>query len=111
MLQNLTAVGINIPYGFVITLVAYRKFYKIITLRILLKTLLMKLIMIIQNLLKRGGLQTRQLIKNSRFPKDLSALIIEAYQELSKSYDQDLTDVPVRSSATAEDLPDASFAG
>ena len=47
MLQNLTAVGINIPYGFVITVVAYRKFYKIITLRIILKTLLIKLIRII----------------------------------------------------------------
>ena len=56
-------------------------------------------------------MQTRQLIKNSRFPKDLSALIIEAYQELSKSYDQDLTDVAVRSSVKSEDLPDASFAG
>ena len=47
MLQNLTAVGINIPNGFVITVVAYRKFYKIITLKIILKTLLMKSIMII----------------------------------------------------------------
>ena len=44
-------------------------------------------------------------------PGNLSDAIIEKYYELSKNYDQDITDVAVRSSATAEDLPDASFAG
>jgi pyruvate,water dikinase len=61
--------------------------------------------------LRRAGLQVRQLIRNSKFPSNLSAAIIEAYHRLSSQYDQTDTDVAVRSSATAEDLPDASFAG
>ena len=61
--------------------------------------------------LRRGGLQVRTLLKNSKFPQELSEMIIEKYYELSKRYDQEQTDVAVRSSATAEDLPDASFAG
>src|SRR6185295_15648648 len=51
------------------------------------------------------------LLKNSKFPKDLSEAIIAKYYELSNKYNQEQTDVAVRSSATAEDLPDASFAG
>src|SRR5690606_12731526 len=61
--------------------------------------------------LRRGGLQARQLLKNAKFPRNLSDAIIERYYELSQEYDQEITDVAVRSSATAEDLPDASFAG
>src|SRR5258708_16335239 len=61
--------------------------------------------------LRRAGLRVRQLIRNCKFPPALSAAISEAYQGLSAQYDQTDTDVAVRSSATAEDLPDASFAG
>src|SRR5258708_4244118 len=61
--------------------------------------------------LRRAGLRVRQLIRNCKFPPALSAAISEAYQGLSAQYDQSDTDVAVRSSATAEDLPDASFAG
>jgi pyruvate,water dikinase len=61
--------------------------------------------------LRRIGLQVRNLISNARFPAALSAEIIDAYSLLSSNYEQDMTDVAVRSSATAEDLPDASFAG
>ena len=46
----------------------------------------------------------------SKFPDDLRREIIEAYEKLCEEYGED-TDVAVRSSATAEDLPDASFAG
>src|SRR6185437_11063918 len=60
---------------------------------------------------RRAGLRIRQAISNARFPHELSGQIIGAYGELSAKYGQDITDVAVRSSATAEDLPDASFAG
>ena len=62
-----------------------------------------------QKLLKY--LMIRQLLRNSKFPPDISTQIIEQYYKLSGDYDQKETDIAVRSSATAEDLPDASFAG
>ncbi len=111
MLQNLTSLGINIPNGFVITVAAYKKFIAFNNLENTVKKIINKIDYNEIESLRRGGLQVRQLIKNSRFPKDLSQLIIDAYSGLSKNYDQDVTDVAVRSSATAEDLPDASFAG
>ncbi|MCB0764951.1 MAG: phosphoenolpyruvate synthase, partial [Flavobacteriales bacterium] len=53
----------------------------------------------------------RTLIKNGKFPEDIWKGILQRYDEMSKQYGQEATDVAVRSSATAEDLPDASFAG
>ncbi|WP_245843538.1 phosphoenolpyruvate synthase [Niastella vici] len=61
--------------------------------------------------LRITGLQIRTLIRNGNFPSGLSQEIIDCYFELSKEYGQNNTDVAVRSSATAEGLPDASFAG
>ena len=61
--------------------------------------------------LRKGGTQIRQLIRNGKFPKALEEEIKNRYAALSQRYDQDATDVAVRSSATAEDLPDTSFAG
>jgi pyruvate,water dikinase len=60
--------------------------------------------------LKSRGKKVRSLIYNSPFPKDLEDEIIAAYGKLCEEYGPN-TDVAVRSSATAEDLPDASFAG
>ncbi len=111
MLQNLTAMGINIPNGFVVTVAAYRHFVTYNNLEESIKEIINAIDYNQLESLRRGGLQVRQLIKNSRFPKDLSELIIESYHQMSAEYEQDATDVAVRSSATAEDLPDASFAG
>lgn len=111
MLQNLGGLGINIPNGFVITVSAYREFLEYNNLEETIREIVNKIDYNEIESLRRGGLQVRQLLKNSRFPKELSQLIIDAYEMLSKSYGQDATDVAVRSSATAEDLPDASFAG
>lgn len=111
MMQNLTTLGINIPNGFVITVAAYRKFLEYNNLE-------STIIHIINSIdheniesLRRGGQQVRLLLQNGRFPKEMSEVIINAYEKLSSSYNQEFTDVAVRSSATAEDLPDASFAG
>jgi pyruvate,water dikinase len=61
--------------------------------------------------LAQKGKEIRELILNSKLPDELEAEIIKAYKELSAKYGPEDTDVAVRSSATAEDLPGASFAG
>jgi pyruvate, water dikinase len=111
MLQHLTKLGINIPAGFVITVNAYNQFISHNALDTVIKSIISEIDVANLESLRRGGLKIRNLISNSRFPTELSQEIIEAYYELSESYGQDVTDVAVRSSATAEDLPDASFAG
>ena len=111
MLQNLTSLGIQIPNGFVITVAAYREFIRYNNLDEAIRNVINQIKLDDIESLRRGGLQARQLLKNAKFPRELSDAIIEKYYELSKTYDQEMTDVAVRSSATAEDLPDASFAG
>ena len=111
MIQHLTTLGVNIPNGFVITVNAYYEFIKFNDLDIEIRRIVNDIDYENIESLRRGGLQVRQLIQNGRFPKNISEEIINKYYELSKTYEQDVTDVAVRSSATAEDLPDASFAG
>ena len=111
MLQHLTKIGINIPAGFVITVNAYNQFTSHNALDSVIRSIISEIDFANLESLRRAGLKIRNLISNSRFPAELSQEIIEAYYELSESYGQDVTDVAVRSSATAEDLPNASFAG
>lgn len=111
MLQNLTKMGIRIPGGFVITVNAYNLFISHNSLEQQIKDLIHQIDFSSVESLRRIGLQIRNLVSNSRFPSDLSQEIIQAYYTLSNIYEQNTTDVAVRSSATAEDLPDASFAG
>ncbi len=111
MLQNLTTLGIQIPNGFIITVAAYREFIRYNNLDEAIHNIINQIEFDDIESLRRGGLQARQLLKNAKFPKELSEAIIAKYHELSSTYGQEITDVAVRSSATAEDLPDASFAG
>jgi pyruvate,water dikinase len=111
MLQHLDELGIKIPDGFVVTANAYWHFLEYNNLVPQIHEALDKLDYNNIEQLRRAGLKVRQLIKNSRFPKELSEEIIHRYYALSAQYGQEITDVAVRSSATAEDLPDASFAG
>ncbi|MBN8850759.1 MAG: phosphoenolpyruvate synthase [Sphingobacteriales bacterium 50-39] len=111
MIQNLSALGISIPGGFVITVEAYNHFVAHNKLDEKIRQLVNGIDHNNVESLRRCGLSIRQLIRNSPFPKELSNEIIEAYYKLSKLYSQEATDVAVRSSATAEDLPNASFAG
>ena len=111
MIQHLSKMGIDIPHGFIITVEAYQLFIDF-------NDLDKKIIGLIGDIdynsiesLRRAGLQIRNIIRNAKFPSELSKQIIEAYYALSAKYNQEMTDVAVRSSATAEDLPDASFAG
>jgi pyruvate,water dikinase len=111
MINNLTELGIRIPDGFVITVLAYRQFMEANGLEGEIRRLVGTIDYDSVESLRRAGLQIRQGIRNSKFPPALSAAIIDAYHTLSLQYGQTVTDVAVRSSATAEDLPDASFAG
>lgn len=111
MLKSLTKLGVNIPGGFVITVSAYNEFIQYNNLDEKIRELVKNIDYASVESLRRAGLQIRNAIRNGRFPSSLSQEIIEAYTTLSRTYNQDATDVAVRSSATAEDLPDASFAG
>lgn len=111
MIQNLQPLGINIPGGFAVTVESYWKFIHYNNLDGKIKNLIQK--MEKDNLvsLQKTGTQIRQLIREGSWPKDIENDIRTHYRLLSRAYDHDCTDVAVRSSATAEDLPDASFAG
>jgi len=111
MLQHLTPLGINIPDGFVITVHAYKAFLQSNNLEPAIKEIIKTIDFDNIESLRKCGKKIRQLIRNTKFPKEIVELIIEAYYRLSEQYQIPDTDVAVRSSATAEDLPDASFAG
>src|SRR5690606_30028292 len=111
MIQHLDSLGIRIPGGFVITVAAYREFLRYNNLEHDLGVILDKIDYDSIESLRRGGQQVRMLLKNGEFPPLLKEAILAAYESLSGVYGQEYTDIAVRSSATAEDLPDASFAG
>jgi pyruvate,water dikinase len=111
MIQHLSKLGIRIPAGFIITVEAYQSFISYNHLAEKISSLIAEIDYENIESLRRAGLQIRNMIRNTKFPPDLSSMIIEAYYRLSAEYGQEITDVAVRSSATAEDLPDASFAG
>ncbi|HHP7232416.1 MAG TPA: phosphoenolpyruvate synthase [Xenococcaceae cyanobacterium] len=131
MIQQLTPKGINVPGGFATTAYAYRYFIEQAGLETKLRQLFADLDVENVNNLKVRGKQARALILNTPFPQELEVAITEAYTQLCQRYGIDSEycnslegaekelcqkysyniDVAVRSSATAEDLPDASFAG
>jgi pyruvate, water dikinase len=111
MLRNLSSRNIDIPDGFVITTDAYWRFLEQSHLGPFINHELKHIDYDNIESLRRAGLKIRQAISNIRFPQELSHVIIAAYEKLSQAYGQAATDVAVRSSATAEDLPEASFAG
>ncbi|NJM77423.1 MAG: phosphoenolpyruvate synthase [Acaryochloridaceae cyanobacterium RU_4_10] len=110
MLQQLMPKGIRVPQGFATTAHAYREFIKDAGLEQLLRQLFQDLNIEDVEALRQVGKQARAAILNTPFPDDLTAAIATSYQTLCQQYGEN-TDVAVRSSATAEDLPDASFAG
>ncbi|WP_027254699.1 phosphoenolpyruvate synthase [Planktothrix agardhii] len=110
MIQQLQPKGINVPQGFAITAYAYWYFITYANLEQQLRQLFAKLDVEDLKNLRDCGQRARSLILNTLFPPKLETEILSAYQKLSDRYGQN-TDVAVRSSATAEDLPDASFAG
>lgn len=108
MFNQLAKNGIRVPDGYATTADAYWHFIDENQLRDQLKELLTRLDKKDFTNLKATGLQARALVMKARMPEDLERAIIDAYRNLSGK--QAFT-VAVRSSATAEDLPGASFAG
>jgi pyruvate,water dikinase len=111
MIQNLSKLGVNIPGGFALTVEAYWKFINHNKLDKKIRSLIKKMKKDDLISLKKTGLEIRQLIRNGKWPRQVKEEIRNSYTLLSQKYGSDITDVAVRSSATAEDLPEASFAG
>ena len=110
MTRNLSGGGIPVPDGYSITAEAYWALLDANDLRPLIGETLAKL--------KRGALSLaaagkliRQAVARAQFPTDMAQAISSAYRKLAERARNEHLDVAVRSSATAEDLPEASFAG
>lgn len=112
MIQQLSKKGILIPQGFAITVEGYWHYLKSNNFLPEMKQLVNQ-IDDVQDLkkLQTVGKQIRALLENGTIPDDLKNEVELAYNQLSQDYKQTACDVAVRSSATAEDLPEASFAG
>ena len=108
MYSSLRAEGVNIPDGFAVTAAGYWLFIDRNDLRSRLNGLMLQLDKKTFSNLRDIGLAAREQIMKGRMPGELSTSVLAAYQRLSGDIP---ADVAVRSSATAEDLPDASFAG
>ncbi len=110
MYQNLTSKGVKIPNGFAVTTYSYNYFLQKAKIRDDIKRILKGIdTKNIKNLTERGR-KTRETILKAELPEELKDEIVNAYKKLCKQYSTN-TDVAVRSSASAEDLPSASFAG
>jgi pyruvate,water dikinase len=110
MYRELSSRGVRVPNGFAITAQAYWHFLKSSGVDVQIRALLDRLNPDDVQSLQECGQGVRQTILSAELPSDLKQEILAAYAELSGS-DRLPVDVAVRSSATAEDLPDASFAG
>ncbi len=111
MYRTLTAKGIRVPNGFATTADAYRYFFKATGLEEQIRKILKGLDTHNVTDLARRGQKVRDIIVKAEFPTELKEAIVSAYEKLSKLHKTKHLHVAVRSSATAEDLPDASFAG
>jgi pyruvate,water dikinase len=110
MYTSLTKLGVKIPYGFAVTDHAYNSFIEESGVKEKIQEILHDLdTSDLMNLQERGK-KVRTTIMDAAFPEILKLQIIRAYRKLEERYGKNV-DVAVRSSATAEDLPDASFAG
>jgi pyruvate,water dikinase len=108
--RELAPRGINVPNGFAITANAYRYFIETNQLDQKLREILRGLDTKNTEGLRARGRQARQMILDGQLPDTLKNEIVAAYHKLGDGGSEPL-DVAVRSSATAEDLPNASFAG
>jgi len=113
MIRQLKPKGVNVPNGFATTAYAFRHFIEKAGLEAKLRELFADLDVEDMTNLRDRGREARALVLSTPFPNDLQMAIAMSYQKLcdcETSCGRE-ADVAVRSSATAEDLPDASFAG
>ena len=110
MIRNLGQKGVRVPSGFAITAYAYKYMIEKAGIDVKIKEILKDLNTHDVTDLAARGQKIRTLIKSSPIPPELEESIRKHYREMEFRYGENV-DVAVRSSATAEDLPDASFAG
>jgi len=111
MYNQLSEKGVPVPNGFAVTAEAYKYYVRETGIGSRILAALAKLdVKDIHNLQETGKV-LRKLIESARMPIKLRKNIVDAYRKLSSEYNMEDADVAVRSSATAEDLPGASFAG
>lgn len=111
MIRELTALGVRVPDGFALTADAYRAVLDGPGIRETMRKSLADLDPTDVDSLRACGATLRRAIRRAPFPAELERELAESYEELSRQSGVDAVDVAVRSSATAEDLPTASFAG
>lgn len=111
MYRKLASQKVKVPNGFATTSEAYNYFLHEAGVKDRIKKILKGLDTGNVNDLMKRSAEVRQVILHTPLPKDFENEIISGYKKLSAEYGETNTDVAVRSSATAEDLPDASFAG
>lgn len=121
MYQNLTTAKnptfphekIQVPFGFAVTAHSYSHFIKENNLDEKIKNILTNLDTNNIRALQKAGREVRDLIMSAKFPADLEEAVHNAHTKLAEKYNLSISelDMAVRSSATAEDLPNASFAG
>ncbi len=111
MYRKLSKKGVQVPNGFATTAFAYDYFMEKAGIKKEIRKILKGLdTHNVRDLMKRGA-AVRKVILEAKVPEDFQREVTEAYKKLSKQYKTANVDVAIRSSATAEDLPDASFAG
>jgi len=110
-LGEMVKFGIPVPPGFVLTANAYWRFVDHNNLRDKIAEILSKTNINDPVSLLKASEEIQNLFINGQIPDDLKNVIIENYKNLSRIFGEEETYVAVRSSATAEDLPNASFAG
>ncbi len=110
MIRDLKTKGVRIPNGYATTADAYRKFVQENEIREKMSSLIDDL-KGEKKSLEKVGKSIRRLFLEGEFPEKIGKEIQDEYLRLCDMYKEDEVDVAVRSSATAEDLPDASFAG
>jgi pyruvate,water dikinase len=111
MYVNLTSKGVNVPFGFALTSAFYWKFIKANGLDNSLAEVFKDLDPKNLQSVRAVGKSAREKIGAGIFSEELQKELFDAYEELSKKYNVENTDVAVRTSGVAEDNPDASFAG
>lgn len=110
MISGLESQGVRVPGGFATTAEAFESFLEHSDLKNKINKLLSDLDITDISALTKTGLLIRQWVEEAPFPDELHQSIVKSYDELSQQLGPEVT-FAVRSSATAEDLPEASFAG
>jgi Phosphoenolpyruvate synthase/pyruvate phosphate dikinase len=111
MLRELAPLGVPVPDGFAITAEAFRHYLRKNSIDQRIQALLGTTQGNAVADVEAKSLAAREMVLEGTVPPDLAAEILASYRELSRRSNSDALEVAVRSSATAEDLPGASFAG